>query len=269
MLQNLYLTLPDDVSIGKFRNKFKLSLKIYFYLFYLFRFFIFKESLFFFTSILNFLFDNKNNLKNYIKFNIIKFKKYYSKIYLLYLLNKYRKSLNKITIFTNTLMIDLLIFYRISIINKKLNIYNHRFIYKSKKISIILFKEFILRIPFVIFIGFKSYIYKFRIYKYNEYLLKICNLINYPLLKIILRFDLKKNYFFLNQNIFFSFKIYFDKLSLNFNKCKYKNLLNYNLINKSKFFKFFKLYKKKNFFFLYNYFKIYFLNIFFIYLYNI
>jgi len=150
--------------------------------------------------------------------------------------------------------------------NKK--VYNNKFIYKLSKPEIILFKEFSLRIPFIIYIGFKSYIYKFRIYKYNEYLYKISNLIKYPLLKIILRKDFKVNKIYLKDNIQLSFKIYFDKFkkykNLNFIKFKFLYFL-----KKSKFYKFFKLFKKKNFFFLYSFLKIYFINIFYIYLYNI
>ena len=266
MSKNLFFTLPDDISIGRCKNKYKLSSKIYLYLFYLFRFFIFKESLFLFTTITNMIFDNNYSKKIIIKNNIKEFMQYYYKAYLLYLDLKDNVVIGKIIISWIGPVINLSNYLRISIMNKK--VYNNKFIYKLSKPEIILFKEFSLRIPFIIYIGFKSYIYKFRIYKYNEYLYKISNLIKYPLLKIILRKDFKVNKIYLKDNIQLSFKIYFDKFkkykNLNFIKFKFLYFL-----KKSKFYKFFKLFKKKNFFFLYSFLKIYFINIFYIYLYNI
>lgn len=251
--EEIFFTLPDDLSIMKKHKKNKLSLKIYFFLFSLFRFFIYKESLNLFISIFNIIIEKKN----FFEYIIIKYKKYFYNIHLLFILkNRY---FNK-----KYLFLDYIVYYQIILINVK---YYNKYLYGLNIVPVFLFKEFVLRIPFILFIGFKSYIYKFKINKYNEYLLKISNLINYPLLKIILRVKVKETKLF-NQNKF-SFKIYFDKFINKFCKSNNKNLILFNFINKPTFFKFFLLYKKETFFFLFNYFKIYFLNIFFIYIYNI
>ena len=154
---NIFLTLPGGISVDKNLIKSKLSLKIYFYLFFLFRFFIFKESLFFFSSIMNFIFDNKKFIKKYIKNNLDIYLNYFFKLN--FLLLKNCNKIEKINKYINNINIQ--IYYYITLNN---NIYYYLMLYIPNKISLYLFKEFIIRIPFTLFIGFKSYILNFKIF---------------------------------------------------------------------------------------------------------
>jgi len=265
---NFYFTLPDNISLKKNLLKKKLSNNFFLYLFYLYRFFIFKESMYKF-NIINYIIHNNLYLNNINK------QIYY--FYLIYYieLSRYNIFNNKLLNINNSLLNILFIFNKIS----NFDILKFDIFYKKKNINVFFYEDFVLRVHFSFFIGFTTYLKFFKLSKYNEYLSINSELNNYPILKVILKNNVRlvnfdKNDIILSQeSVSLSFKIYFDSLS--YYNCNNNSFLFFSkftlllVLNKIKFVKFLLIFNKLMYIFVFKYFKIYFLNIFFLFLYNI
>ena len=157
-------------------------------------------------------------------------------------INKYFKLYNKNNInnfFLKYKDNNLLIFLESYKINKIIHKYKYNYLYKDKKITIYLYKNFKFRTEIYIYLIYRDYIEFIKRYKYNEYLDENPIIFKYPLLKILLRNidqellqmikkkesefikreDIIKNYDMYNLNI-----IKINKKYLNIWNVKYLNI---------------------------------------------
>jgi hypothetical protein len=277
LVDRVYLTIPDEIDLTFNSSKEKMTKAMFMFIFFLFRWFIVEEYIMNLKD--NFLVICHYNdfLKQTLfksKFHILN-KNFYLKLYLYY---KYKVfEYLKIKFLTSFYSLENKVFIFFYLLRKGKFLLNFDYFFCKKEIEIFFLSDFKLRLPFFLFTAFPDYMDFFRFYKYNEYLSFHPALYNYPLLKFLLRVDwkdgkYKKGSLFYNQHATTSsFIIY---LSNEEEDLEFISFFNFNWINillcldKFKFIKLGSIFNKKIYIFLFNYFKIYFLNIFFLFIYN-